>query len=485
MRSGNLHSDRVSKRDVFDLFHRYGRLAQISLKSAYGFVQYYNVADAQAAMQVLEGHELRGRKIRTFSCPCLLLRLRLANSPPDLEQSRTQKKGGDRERSPDRSKNRGGRGGDHHGRDQGRRQRDDYRPGRDASPRRDEHRRDDGYGRHRDRPRERSRSPARYAGRDTDDPYRQRSPSPYGRSRQEHDRLDIPRRYGDQVPDVQLLLMQELHRDFINWIVQAFYKRGLKTDVMFLSPRLPRDAVIQRQVVEGVLGVIELDLAAQRDGRIPLQVFDRSRGISNVRFDRYQDLEPEIAAELVLRTKAQASQQASYPPQHSYVQGYPLAPQALQAPQAYQGMPAAAQAPAPAQQGLTPELASLMGQMDSATLQKVLASLQSSAQPARASVPASGYPGAMPTNGRSAVPPANGAGSQIDINALLSSLKNAGGGTGGGPKPSYQVYGAPQHQAAAGADHGHHHAGGPVVHGGGDAAQQVQTIMSQLARYRQ
>lgn len=54
----------MSKRDVFDLFHKYGRMAQISLKSAYGFVQYHSVADAQQAMEALQGIEVRGRKIR-------------------------------------------------------------------------------------------------------------------------------------------------------------------------------------------------------------------------------------------------------------------------------------------------------------------------------------------------------------------------------------------------------------------------------------
>jgi RNA recognition motif-containing protein len=61
--AGNLSSERVSKREVFDLFHRYGRLAQISLKSAYGFVQYHSAEDAARAMAGAQGLELGGRKI--------------------------------------------------------------------------------------------------------------------------------------------------------------------------------------------------------------------------------------------------------------------------------------------------------------------------------------------------------------------------------------------------------------------------------------
>lgn len=62
--TGNLSSDKVSKRDVFELFHRYGRLAQISLKSAYGFVQYHTIEEGQRAMENLQGIEIKGRRIR-------------------------------------------------------------------------------------------------------------------------------------------------------------------------------------------------------------------------------------------------------------------------------------------------------------------------------------------------------------------------------------------------------------------------------------
>jgi nuclear polyadenylated RNA-binding protein 3 len=61
---GNLSSDKVSKRDVFVVFYRYGRLAQISLKSAYGFVQYHTAEEARQALEGLQDHEIKGRKIR-------------------------------------------------------------------------------------------------------------------------------------------------------------------------------------------------------------------------------------------------------------------------------------------------------------------------------------------------------------------------------------------------------------------------------------
>lgn len=62
--AGNLSQERVSKRDVFEHFYRYGRLAQVSIKSAFGFVQFHSAEEAAAAMRDLEGTEIRGRKIR-------------------------------------------------------------------------------------------------------------------------------------------------------------------------------------------------------------------------------------------------------------------------------------------------------------------------------------------------------------------------------------------------------------------------------------
>lgn len=62
--TGNLSSDKVSKRDVFDMFYRFGRLAQISLKSAYGFVQYHTPDEGQRAIDAMEGAEVKGRRIR-------------------------------------------------------------------------------------------------------------------------------------------------------------------------------------------------------------------------------------------------------------------------------------------------------------------------------------------------------------------------------------------------------------------------------------
>ncbi|KAL2268376.1 hypothetical protein VTJ83DRAFT_3222 [Remersonia thermophila] len=447
---GNLSSERVSKREVFDVFHRFGRLAQISLKSAYGFVQYHTVAEGAAAMQGAQDIELGGRKIH-------------------LEVSRVQKKKEDRDRSPDRR-------GRHERFDSADRgwKRDDYRQGRSPSPRRNDPRGHFG--------RRRSRSPARF-GRYGDDSYRRRSPSPHRRTSSNADQFDLPRRFGPDVPDVQILLLQEVMRDFVSWVQGAFHTKGLRTDVMYLNPRFPRETVVQRLAAEGVHGIVDLDYAAQAKGKIPIQVFNRSGG-ANVRFELYQDIDPPIAAELVIREKSQshAAPPPAQPP-NPYAQppvapyghppaGYPAYPYPPHPAAAHPAQPPHAAAP-PASQPAQPDLANLVGSLDNQALSALLAQLQSSqAQPAASQgYPTAGAPPAAPAAPQQQPP--------IDMNALLGNLRSVAAAQQ--PQHQAQQPGAYPPAAAPGYPSAGVAYGAPPV----DAAQQVQSIMEQLKRAAQ
>lgn len=262
-------------------------------------------------------------------------------------------------------------------------------------------------------------------------------------------------------------MMQDVHKDFVDWVQRAFYEQGLRPNAMFLNPRFPREAVIQRQVLEGVHGVVELDMRAQHTAKISLQVFDRSAG-SNVRFDQYQELDPPVAAQLVLRTKGSVAQppQPAYPPQPSYP------PQPYGAPAPYGGYPQPpVQQPPPA----TPDLTSLVGQLsqmpnvDNTTLQTILASLQPQPQPQPTPThPAANYAAyqGQPQGG----PPA-----QVDYNALINNISAASAKNGpppmgaGYPQPGYQQGNRGPPQPAAGSS---------------DPARDVENIMATLARYR-
>ncbi|KKK21212.1 hypothetical protein ARAM_003986 [Aspergillus rambellii] len=59
---GNLPTERVTKRDLFHIFHNYGKLAQISIKQAYGFIQFLDASACKKALDSEQGAVVRGRK---------------------------------------------------------------------------------------------------------------------------------------------------------------------------------------------------------------------------------------------------------------------------------------------------------------------------------------------------------------------------------------------------------------------------------------
>lgn len=63
---GNLSSEKVTKRDIFHVFHHYGDLAQISIKQAYGFVQFVRAEDCKKALDGEQGKQIREKRIRKY-----------------------------------------------------------------------------------------------------------------------------------------------------------------------------------------------------------------------------------------------------------------------------------------------------------------------------------------------------------------------------------------------------------------------------------
>lgn len=74
-------------------------------------------------------------------------------------------------------------------------------------------------------------------------------------------------------------------RNFIFLVENSFRNRGLRVDVLVLGPRIPLNAAVQRQIIEGVLAVVRLSRPNQFSRKIPLQVFDRTGGADNLRFN--------------------------------------------------------------------------------------------------------------------------------------------------------------------------------------------------------
>ena len=194
-----------------------------------------------------------------------------------------------------------------------------------------------------------------------------------------------------------MILVEEVDRTFVGYIQQSFRERGLRCDVLHL-PRISLAAVVKRQVVEGVQAVVKIVRKSQNTGKIPLQVYNRSSGADNVRFDGkfvhicspnndanpvpdYEDLNANVAAELVIRAKTTHMAPTPPPPQQYPPASAYGAPQYPQHPQPMP-MPTAPyhQQQQPQSGGAPPNLAHLITSLDGPALQKLLGAMSQTPQ---------------------------------------------------------------------------------------------------------
>ncbi|KAH7394262.1 hypothetical protein DE146DRAFT_127235 [Phaeosphaeria sp. MPI-PUGE-AT-0046c] len=306
---GNLPTEKVTKRDIFHRFHRHGQLAQISIKQAYGFVQFLDSESCRRALDAEQGQAVRGRKMH----------LEVSKPQKNSRKAEPQNTAAPRRRSrsPDYTRGgtmnapRDGRPGGGQGpmsprdRDRRFRDREEYRPMRSPSPR--------GNARGmRSRDRSRDRFDSRYRSRSRTPPRRRRSPSP--RQDYTEDDLDLRRRLPHEVPDIQILVLNEgISRDFIRYVEDIFRQQGLRSNVLIMSGRFPEPAVVRRQIIEGVLAIVRMDTSGFMRGKVSVQIFDRRGGANNVQFNEYADLDPPTTALLVNNAKQTQSQPVQPP----------------------------------------------------------------------------------------------------------------------------------------------------------------------------
>lgn len=455
---GNLPTEKVTKRDIFHRFYRHGKLAQISIKQAYGFVQFLDANACHRALQEEQGSQVRGRKMH------LEISKPQRNTKKSDAGNTTRNGARRRSASPDYSRGgsiSGGRGVDRYTNNAVsprestyRRGRDDYRPMRSPSPRGGRGRRDRSRDRY-DRRRSRSRSPLGRGGG------RYRSPSPRA---DPDDDLPLPHRAPQEVPDVQVIVVDDLSREFIGWVEDIFRQRGLRIDVLILSPRLSEAAVVRRQIIEGVLAIVKLNSAAMATGRISLQVFDRRGGPGKVQFEEYADLDPTTAAMLALTkkqslvTNSSAAIPLPYAPTYSAAPAT-AAPYATAQPPAYQYPPTSD----------TPQLSNLISSLDSNSLQKLLGAMSQNSAPQAPQPPAGLAPDLARLLGSMSAPPSQqpstpAAFQNPYVNPALASIMSQ----------------AQSQQASQG------RATGPAPNQPSPAAQpDMNAIMAQLASYRQ
>ncbi|KAM5475962.1 nuclear polyadenylated RNA-binding protein 3 [Microsporum audouinii] len=152
--------------------------------------------------------------------------------------------------------------------------------------------------------------------------------------------------------------------EFVYRVENAFRDRGLRCDVLILSPRIRLSAVVRRQVMEGVLAIVRISKVNQYSGKIPLQIFDRTGGMGNVRFNEYSELDLSLAAEVVVH--ARNSQKPNLMQLQPQLLPVALPPQPIQQPLPAQSEQAA--------------IANLLSTLDSSTLHSLLNSLNQQQQ---------------------------------------------------------------------------------------------------------
>lgn len=296
---GNLPSEKVTKRDLFHKFHRHGKLAQISIKQAYGFVQYHDHESCLAALNAEQNTEIRGRKVH----------LEISKPQKNTKGQRNNNASNNNSSNPTRNRQRS--------RSPQRRAYSDYRD--EPSRKRQEYRRrspSPGY----------RRDDFRSSGRDE-----RRSPIyGHGYSSQppafdDEASLPYPRREFRSVPDVQLIVKEaSVHQSFINWVEDNFKRKGVSIATTWLNVRTPLPAVLKRQIVEGVQAVVELDAQVQSRSKIPLKVFNRVPGSTNVTWSEYADLDVSVAADVVINARRQERGNIQ-PPRPQFPAVYPSA----------------------------------------------------------------------------------------------------------------------------------------------------------------
>ncbi|KAF9889176.1 hypothetical protein FE257_007665 [Aspergillus nanangensis] len=373
---GNLPTERVTKRDLFHIFHKYGKLAQISIKQAYGFIQFLEAPACKQALDVEQSTSIRGRKtLRSRSLNVIHDRVRRLQSPLALLPQDAQ---------------------DHQNLVEavlltlaipellaiamtGPTNLDGFLlvtiemiPILDGEmiigllPR----------GRHRPVHSEEEMGTALGTGPlndtivendDVPDPHIQGKEDIVVRALGPGPSMpmQISLSLGETRAMCQKSRYSSWKKNFIFHVENSFRNRGLRVDVLVLGPRIPLNAAVQRQIIEGVLAVVRLARPNQFSRKIPLQVFDRTGGPDNVRFNEYPDVDPSIAAEIVLHA-TQALQRGvpptPFPPNPTF------------------GVPPLGPAPIPQASLPTltnpPNIANLISTLDGPTLQSVLATLQ-------------------------------------------------------------------------------------------------------------
>ncbi|KAJ8330760.1 hypothetical protein O5D80_001269 [Batrachochytrium dendrobatidis] len=336
---GNLPSDKPTPKEFAQRFVPYGNIVEIMLKSTFGFIQFDNAESCQAAIEG-ENQNMMG----DVRLDLKISRERGAHSradePNDVRGYNHNKYSdeGDDQHSNDakrdyNSANRYNSGGNRSGRGRGR--------GGWNDDRHDRSQRYDDRDRVRDRDRDRrtsrsSRSPPHGSGHSNDGRNHNRDSSGYdsrdgrdarsgkqesrGNARnwdsdrshggyvgkdstrlaRHHDSTKaptpvikpIPKRYGSAVPECQLIVIGEVHREFVSHVFSTLKRARIFTETLRMPAQMDLKQAVEQYQQEGVKAIVFLEKSREMSGKVALQVFSRHSGVveyDNVTLDQTCD----------------------------------------------------------------------------------------------------------------------------------------------------------------------------------------------------
>ncbi|KAK9712005.1 nuclear polyadenylated RNA-binding protein 3 [Basidiobolus ranarum] len=112
----------------------------------------------------------------------------------------------------------------------------------------------------------------------------------------------LPKRCGGQIPFCQIIVLDEIDREFIWHVENSLRGRSISAETLFISPKLSLSSVIRQLIMEGVHVVIFIEKQHQTMKTISLQIFhQKSRVGDNVRFDAYDNISVNEALEVMVR----------------------------------------------------------------------------------------------------------------------------------------------------------------------------------------
>lgn len=448
---GNLPSNRVTKAQLFKLFSKYGRVAQIVMKQAYGFIQFHEPDSVNKVIEVYGNKTLRGNSLQLEISKPQVPRNK-DNSHNNGSMMRSHR---NRSRSPPPLHH-------HHG----------ARGGGGGGGERD---------RYRDRDRDFGGSHSSFRGSNRYDMLSS-APSQFGGSSNGGGRGVIPHggitsnfnpNNSNRVPECQIFLLDRLDNSYIYYVENTFREAGIYVEIEDLPPRVSVNNAIQQLAYEGVLAVVTLDYNLQGSGNVNIQVFDRSEGGGSVRFDEYLKITPQVAVQLVQRVK---SQQRGGGYSNRGASGYSSRmdhPSSMGSNAPTMGRGSSNSNNNPIDPGSN--LLGALQNMDPASLQQVISVIQSrggqvNTAPTGSAVNPSGIQQYPYVPG---VPATNDQRSSNSSSPMINQLGNM---------TQLPSYGTQPHQYQSPPQPGAHQLGSNQGSSGNQSTQQVQNIMDQLAK---